>query len=138
MIFLCYNSHSMFHSLHSFVFFFFLYSPPSFFILILCLILLIFFSSMCHSRCYLGLVGQPPIPSSSSFLEVMMSKFFWGFLFYYDKLFVALHDMVLGGSLWIYQEDVKGFLGHYVYHSGFIRVIRRASSDNIHTLVGCI
>ena len=129
----------MFHSFLSFVFFFFLYSPSSsFFILILCLILLIFFSSMCHSRCCPSLVRQPPIPSSSSFLEVMINKDFWGFLFYYDKLYVALNDMVLGGSLWIYQEDLKGFLGRYVYHSGFIRVIWSASLDNIRTLVGCI
>ena len=140
MIFLCYNSHSMFHSLLSFVLFFFLYSSSSssFCILILCLILLIFFSSMGHSRCSLGLVRQPSVPSSSSFLEVMMNKDFQGFLCYYDKLSVALNDIVLGGSLWILQEDLKGFLRRYVYHNGFIRVIRRASSIDIRTLVGCI
>ena len=62
----------------------------------------IFFSSMCHSRCCPSLVGQPSVPSSSSFLEIMMNKDFWGFLFYSDKLSVALNDMVLGRSLWIY------------------------------------
>ena len=98
----------------------------------------IFFSSMCHSRCCPSLVGQPSVPSSSSFLEIMMNKDFWGFFFSSDKLSVALNDMVLGRSLWIYQEDSKGFLGRYVYHSGIIKVIWRASSNDIHTLVGCI
>ena len=61
-----------------------------------------FFSSMCHSRCCPSLVGQPSVPSSSSFLKIMMNKDFWGFLFYSNKLSVALNDMVLGRSLWIY------------------------------------
>ena len=42
------------------------------------------------------------LPSSSSFLEIMMNKDFWGFFFSSDKLSVALNDMVLGRSLWIY------------------------------------
>ena len=58
-----------------------------------------------------------------------MNKDFWGFLFYYDKLSVALNTIVSSGSLWIYQEDLEGFLECYVYHDGFIKKIWRAFSD---------
>ena len=58
-----------------------------------------------------------------------MNKDFWGFLFYFDKLSVALNAIMSGGSLWIYQEDLEGSLGCYVYHDGFIRKIRRAFLD---------
>lgn len=99
---------------------FLLYSPSSlfFFIFILCSIPFIFFSSMCHSRCYSGLVGQPFIPSSSSFLKVMMNKDFWNFSFYSNKLYFALNATASGGLLWIYQEDSEGFLECYAYLGG--------------------
>ena len=58
------------------------------------------------------------VPSSSSFVEVMMSEDFWGLLFYSDKLYVALNAITLGGSLWIQLKDLEGVLGHYVYLDG--------------------
>ena len=60
---------------------------------------------MCHSRCCLDVVGQPSVPSGSSFFKVMMNKDFWGFLSYSDKLSVALNVIMLGGTFLIYQED---------------------------------
>ena len=121
-----------------FVFFSLLYSSSSFFfILILCLILFIFFSDMCHSRCCSSLVGQSSIPLSSSFLEVMMNKDFWGFLFYSDKLSVALNATASGWLLWIYQEDLEGFLGCYVY-LGMMSLIVQPSSNIVHISVGCL
>ena len=112
--FVCYISHYVFHfSFLASISFsnpskialiclpsFLLYSPSSFFfILILYLVLFIFFSSMCHSRCCLGVVGQLSVPSGSSFLEVIVNKNFWSLLFYFDKLFVALNAIMLGGLL---------------------------------------
>ena len=97
---------------------FLLYSSFSFFIiLILCLALLIFFSSMCHSRCCPNMVGQPFVPSNSSFVEVMVNKDFWGLLFYSNKLSVTLNAIVSGGLLWIYQEDSKDILKYFVHTS---------------------
>ena len=58
-----------------------------------------------------------------------MNKDFWGFLFYFDKLSIELNAIMSGGSLWIYQEDSKGYLERYVYHDGFIRKIQRAFLD---------
>lgn len=86
----------------------FLY-PSSFFffILILSVFLFIFFSNMCHSRS-LGIVGQPSIPLDSYFIEVMMNKDFWGLLFYFDELSVALNAIVSSGLFWIHQEDPEG------------------------------
>ena len=88
---------------------FFLY-PSSFFffILILCLFIFIFFSSMCHSRCCLGIVEQPSVPLDSYFIEVMINKDFWGLLCYFDKLSVTLNAIVSSGLLWIHQEDPEG------------------------------
>ena len=69
---------------------------------------------MCHSRCCLDVVGQPSVPSGSSFFKVMMNKDFWGFLSYSDKLSIALNVIVSGGIFLIivpggifliYQED---------------------------------
>ena len=121
-----------------FVFFFLLYSSSSFFfILILCLTLFIFFFSMCHSRCYSGLVGQPSVPWGSSFLKVMMNKDFWGFFFCSDKISVALNAIALGGLLWIYREDPEGFLWRYVY-LGWMPLIVQPSSDIVHTSVRCL
>ena len=34
-----------------------------------------------------------------------MNKDFWDFLFYFDKLSVALNAIMLGGIFLIYQED---------------------------------
>ena len=56
------------------------------------------------------------VPSSSSFVEVMMSEDFWGLLFYSDKLYVALNAITSGGSLWI--QYLEGVLEHYVYLDG--------------------
>ena len=81
MIFLCYNSHFVFHAPPFVCLLFPLYSSSPFSILIMCLTLFIFFSSICHSRCCSDLVGQPSVPSRSPFLEVIMNKDFWGFLF---------------------------------------------------------
>ena len=65
---------------------------------------------MCNSRFCPDLVGQPFIPSDSSFLKVMMNKEFWGFFSYFDQLSVALNTIMLGGLLWIYQEDPESVL----------------------------
>ena len=54
---------------------------------------------MCHNRCCPGVVGQLSVPSGSSFLEVIVNKNFWSLLFYFDKLFVALNGIMLGGLL---------------------------------------
>lgn len=70
---------------------------------------------MCHGRCCLGIVGQLCVPSDSSFLEVTMNKDFWGLLFYFENLSVALNAMVLGELLWIHQEDPEDIIGYFTH-----------------------
>ena len=76
------------------------------------------------------------VPSSSSFVEVMMSEDFQGLLFYSDKLYVALNAITSGGSLWIQQKDLEGVLEHYVYLDGMPQAFW-LSLDSIHTSMGC-
>ena len=54
----------------------------------------------------------------------MMNKDFEGFLFYYDKLFVALNAITSGEFLWIYQEDSEDILGFCAYLGGMPLVAR--------------
>ena len=111
-------------------------SPSSSFLFSVCLFL---FSSPPSAT--VGAVpvwlGSFSVPSDSFFIEVMVNEDFGVYLFYSDKLSIALNAFTSSGQLCIQQEDLEGVLGHYVYIGGMSQAFW-LFSDSARTSQWCL